>query len=255
MSSLGGETLLQLGLGRTFKLNSLRNLRGGVLKGICNRNGLVSVGLGHDLGSFGGGFFPDLIFNESCLCDDLIVLEVGVGVNRVNQSFSPGRPFTGDSLGLGLDGLNLFLLFHVDQVGLLDDILSLFALHLSLLFGLLQVILDSLFEGELLPLEGVLELKDGLVLHGTGDFFVQLDAGDDDSLHEDSLARQVLVQILKHALGVVRTSEAVGVSGLDLSGEGPDSLHDVCVDSFINLGDVTRQLLHVFVFRVDFHKD
>ena len=61
--------------------------------------------------------------------------------------------------------------------------------------------------------------------------------------------------MVHHTRGMLLSSQGVGFSGFDRPGHGSHSLHDVCINGFINLGDVRHKLLDVLILRFDFKED
>lgn len=173
VSSLGLESFLELCLSLTFKLNSLSNKRGSFLLCIGDNRGLVGISLSNHFCSLGRSFFLNLGFNQSCLSHNLIVLEISLSINLRDKSLCLGLPLSSYSRSLSLDALNLLGLLHLGQVGLLLGIFSLFFLNLLSLNNFFHIILNSLFEGELLALKCILELENGFILHRHGNIFVQ----------------------------------------------------------------------------------
>lgn len=219
------------------------------------RSSSVSVGLSDDLLSIGLSFLNNLGLDEIRLSDDFVVFDVCFSIDLVNEGVSFSSPLALDSLGLGFDSLDFLGLLHLLELCLLILVLSLLFLDLLHLRLLLLIVFNSLLEGKSFPFEGVSELEDGLLLHGVGHLLVQNHIGDDASLDHDALVVEVGVQVLKHALGVLLSSQGVSFSSLDSSSHGSYSLHNVGVDGLVNLGDIGNQLLHVFVLGHDLQQN
>ena len=215
----------------------------------------MRIGLSSDLGSFSLSFLDNLDLNELGLSNDLIVLEVSLCVDLTDVGVSISHLLTSQSLDLGLDSFNLFLFVQLSQRSLLFLVLSLFSMDDSGFFFLFRIIFDSLVVSESFSLKGSLELINGGILHCVGYFSVQSHTGDHDSLDENSLVLEIGVQELLHALGMSVTSQVVCVLGLDGSGHGPNSLHDIGVDQLVLLGHVSHELLHVVGVVSDLQKN
>jgi hypothetical protein len=215
----------------------------------------VSVSLRDDLRGIGLSLLNDLGLDELGLGNDLVVLQIGLSIDLIDQSCGLSLPLGPDPWGFGFDLLDFLRLLHLFEGGLLVLILTLLLLDLLGLYLLLSIVLDSLVVGESLSLESVLELENGLLLHGICDLSVQNYIGDNATLHYDSLVVQVSIEMLLHALSVLGSTERVCLLGSDGPCHGPHTLHDVGVDGLIDLGHICHQLLHIVRIWVNFQEN
>jgi len=198
VSSLLSETFQQLDLSISLKLHCLGDHRGNLLLRLGNSGSSVSICLSDGLSSISLRLFYDLSLNELGLSDNLVVFQICFCIDLIDKSRGLGFPLRPDPRGLGLDLFNLLSFLHLLERGLLVFILSLFFLDLLGLDFLLCVILDPLVVRESLSLQSVLELEDGLFLHGVSDLTVEHHVGDNATLDDDSFIVEVCVQMLLH---------------------------------------------------------
>jgi hypothetical protein len=122
---------------------------------------------------------------------DLIILKVSLSVDLLNGCNSLGFPLLLNLISFCLNLFDFQRFLHLLELGVLLDILSLLFFDLFLTDFFFVIILNSLVVGELLSLQGVLELIDGSFLHRLGDVGGKDHISNDDSLHMDSLIAQV----------------------------------------------------------------
>lgn len=254
VSSFLGETFLQFFLGLTFELHSLCNLRCHFLFGSSNCCYVVSIGIGNDFSSFGTSLLDNLSLDKLCFRSDLIILKVSLSINLLNSGNSLCFPLLLDLIGFCLNLFNFQRLLHLLELSRLLNIFSLFFFDLFLTNFFFVIILNSLVIGELLSLQGVLELIDGSFLHGLGDVGGKNDICNNDSLHMDSLIAQVSVKMLKHTTGVLLTTKGVGLVSFNRSSHSSDSFLDIGIDKFIDLTNVGGQLLDVVFLLGELHE-
>ena len=81
------------------------------------------------------------------------------------------------------------------------------------------------------------------------------DISNDDSLDMNSFIAEVSVQMLKHTMGMLLTTEGVGLVGFNRSSHCSNSLLDIGIDELINLTDIGGQLLNIVFLLGEFHKE
>lgn len=215
----------------------------------------MRIGFSPDLGSFGLSFLDNLDLNELGLSNDLIVLKVSLCVDLTDVGISLRHFLTSQSFNGGLYLFNLFLFVQLSQRSLLFLVLSFFCMDDLGFFFLFRIILDSLVVSKSFSFEGCLELINGGILHGIGYLSIKGHTGDHHPLYENSFVLEIGVQKFLHALGVSVTSQVISVLGLDSSGHGPNSLHDIGVDQLILLGYISHELLHIVGVISDLQKN
>ena len=95
----------ELGFSLTHKIHSLRNVIGCFLLGISNSSCLVSIRIGSDFGSLSHSILNYLSLDQFRIGQDLILLQLGFSIDRLDGSLGFGLPISLCLASLGLDFL------------------------------------------------------------------------------------------------------------------------------------------------------
>jgi len=187
MLSLVGKGLLKFLFSISLGCNCLSNERSYLSLGLCDSLSIVCICLCHHSCSIGRSILNNLILNEFCLSNNLVVLKIGVSVDGLNECLCFSMPLTCDPRVLSFNLLNLLLLWHLIKLSLFILILTLLIHHKFFLFLLFLIVEDSLIVSELLSFKSVFELEDSSFFEVWCNGFMEGYTCDDASFHHDAL--------------------------------------------------------------------